>query len=231
MITPENSHPKKTGKRLPVVDGSFNFWDSLTDIERQEWISRDMAEAEMYNLNHDLTKEWTKYAGLVMSLSGKSELSADVLQTGKELQAMKRDGLLIVLGEDEIQTVGRLLEGIDMWEANDAKGAYIAAMAVEKLGSRIEQNLEASLNRAHLSATKVNGLSVQSVDENAGRYTGKIVSSSELHWIQDIGMRTAVIHYKGKMDRMVMVGQNLTVQYSDGIAGIVERFPSIKRER
>jgi hypothetical protein len=218
-------------KRLPIVDGSFNFWDRMSEQEKQEWLGNDMAEAEMYNMEYDLLGAWVKYEGAVRALSEKPALTMESIRAGEILQELKRDVFMVILGEEENQAVDRLLEGLEMWKGNDGSGAYLVAVSVEKLQLAIDWRREASLERACDRAASF-GLSVEPVDTNSGRYSGKLVSSSELHLIQDVGRGSAVIHYRGDVDSVVLVvGQNRAIQYDGGKAHVVDRVIDTKRER
>ncbi|OGQ52783.1 MAG: hypothetical protein A3J24_07190 [Deltaproteobacteria bacterium RIFCSPLOWO2_02_FULL_53_8] len=65
---------------------------------------------------------------------------------------------------------------------------------------------------------------VQGVDENAGRYVGKIVQETEHHVVQDIGRGMSAIHDKGKFPPAALrefgSPEPLRIQYRAGQATV-----------
>lgn len=65
---------------------------------------------------------------------------------------------------------------------------------------------------------------VQGVDENAGRYVGKVVQETEHHLVQDIGRGMSVVHDKGKFPpaafRKFESPEPLRIQYRAGMATV-----------
>ncbi|CAB3755798.1 T6SS phospholipase effector Tle1-like catalytic domain-containing protein [Paraburkholderia humisilvae] len=83
---------------------------------------------------------------------------------------------------------------------------------------------ERSLKEANDLALKSGGVT-QPLNVQAGRYAGKVLHETDHHVVQDIGMKTAVVHEKSRFNvadlkQAIERGDNVRVQYNEGRASI-----------
>lgn len=110
------------------------------------------------------------------------------------------------------------------------KLAYDGIVTASELVAGIEKRRNESFERAKIGV-RISGLTLRDVDESKGMYSGKIVSQTDLHVIQSIGCGLGCIHAKERLNRMAMVGQNLSISYSDGRVKVAERTACAGIER
>lgn len=211
-------------KRGPTVDGSRDFWLGMADVERQEWIERDMVEAEQYDMVYELTKGWQKYTALIEEMASiaqavaaqdffdaKVATHAALEAAGKRLIDMHGKGELIFLDREELELAG-----------NPALTKMRPAEGIEVLLQKAVARTAESFRRVEITSRMMCDEYVVANEKN-GRYVGKVIGESELHIVQDAGRKSGVIHEKGKLDKVSMVGQRLSINYSNGRGAVVDR--------
>lgn len=216
--------------RGPTVDGSRDFWHRMTETERQEWIERDIAEAAQYDMAYELTKGWQKYASIIEEMAISAQIldipvpviklqdldegiaaHAALKAAGEKLLDMHGKGELIFLDREELSLAGDPA----LTKMRPADGIKVL---LQKAAARTVE----SFRRAEITSRQMCDEYVVA-NEKSGRYVGKVIGESELHIVQDAGRRTGVIHEKGKLDKVSMVGQRLSINYSNGRGAVVDR--------
>lgn len=145
-------------------------------------------------------------------------------ELGRESASMLGSTSVVTKGGESVY--GKWIGRVDL----RLKQAYDGIVAASDLAASIQGLRRGSFEQAKVRA-KISGLVVRDVDEAKGMYFGKIVSETELHVIQNIGCGLACIHAKEKLNRITMVGQKLSINYSGGCVRVEERSAASGIER
>lgn len=106
-----------------------------------------------------------------------------------------------------------------------------AALSIAKtIDTQTREQSEANVNRSLQSALALAAQSeVKTVDVSSGRYSGVIVAQTAVHVVQDRGRNEVSIHDKRLLDKVPMVGEQLTIAYKGGRADVKIKEPAKER--